>query len=205
MKNVERPLRTIIRQLGGLGAPWCVVGGIAVSSRTIARFTADVDLALAVASDAEAEGIVFGLSKLGYRPIALVEQEAVGRLSTARMLEPSATEDQVVVDLIFASSGIEPEVVADAEPLEILVGLRAPVPQVGHLIAMKLLSESDRRMKDRVDLQALFEVCTPEQLARAANAVELIGRRGFDRGKDLPALLRQWTQQERPDLLEHLP
>ncbi len=82
----------------------------------------------------------------------------------------------------------------------------APLPpQVGHLIALKLLSESDRRLKDRVDLQALFAVCTPDQLSRAAVGVALIEQRGFHRDKDLPALLRQWTAQERPDLAPHLP
>jgi hypothetical protein len=69
---------------------------------------------------------------------------------------------------------------------------------------MKRLSESDRRLKDRVDLQALFEVCGHAELTRAAVADALISARGYARGKDLRGLLARWTAQERPDLTHHL-
>ncbi|MGH3777230.1 MAG: hypothetical protein ACRDRR_16125 [Pseudonocardiaceae bacterium] len=49
------------------------------------------------------------------------EQAAVGRLATARLISPEADGIRVVVDLLFAAAGIEAEIVADAEELEILL------------------------------------------------------------------------------------
>jgi len=45
----------------------------------------------------------------------------------------------IIVDLLFASSGIEPEITAAAEVLTVARGLRMPVARTGHLIALKLL------------------------------------------------------------------
>jgi predicted nucleotidyltransferase len=77
----------------------------------------------------------------------------------------------VVADLLFASSGIEPEVVAAAEPLEIFPGVTAPVAQIGHLIALKLLARDDRtRPQDAVDLRALCDVAPETETARTRSA-----------------------------------
>lgn len=43
------------------------------------------------------------------------------------------------MDLLFASSGIEHEIVAAADPLEVLPDLTVPVARTGHLIALKPL------------------------------------------------------------------
>ncbi len=64
--------------------------------------------------------------------------------ATTRLLPPDAWESGVVVDLLFASSGIEGEVADAAEPLVVLKDTVAPVATVGHLIALKPLSESGR-------------------------------------------------------------
>ncbi len=120
-----------------------------------------------------------------YRIEAIVEQEAVGRLATVRLTfssEPRAP----VIDLLFASSGIEPEVVADAEPIELLQNLTIGVARTGHLIALKVLSrDDDRRPQDLVDLRALLRVASPTELARARDSLALIAARGFHRGRDL--------------------
>ena len=50
-----------------------------------------------------------------------------------------------VIHLLFASSGIEPEVVAEAEPIELLPNLTIGVARTGHLIALKVLSRDDVR------------------------------------------------------------
>ena len=59
----------------------------------------------------------------------------------------------------------------------------------GHLIAMKCLAESERRPQDRVDLQALVELATADELALAATAIRAITAAGYARGKDLQAVL----------------
>ena len=52
------------------------------SARTEPRFTRDADLAVALASDAEAEALSHSLRARAYGIEAVVEQEAVGRLAT---------------------------------------------------------------------------------------------------------------------------
>ncbi|HEV7758340.1 MAG TPA: hypothetical protein VGO78_05105, partial [Acidimicrobiales bacterium] len=83
-----------------------------------------MDVAVAVNGDAEAEALVLDLGNRGYRVGAIVEQEAIGRLSTARLQSPVGGEVTLFVDLLFASSGIEREIVRDADLLEVLPGLR---------------------------------------------------------------------------------
>ena len=80
-----------------------------------ARFTKDVDLAVAVADDREAEGIVNRLQIRGYALASLVEQDYVNRLATARLVRPLAGASSAFIDLLFANSGIEDEVVRRAD------------------------------------------------------------------------------------------
>lgn len=49
-----------------------------------------------------------------------VVQDAVGGLATARLISPDADGVGVVIDLIFATAGIEAGTIADADVLEIL-------------------------------------------------------------------------------------
>jgi predicted nucleotidyltransferase len=168
---------------------WVLVGGLAISARAEPRFTRDVDIAVAVASDAEAERLVAHLQGVGYRLFQVVEQDAVDRMATARLIPPSGEAAEVVIDLLFASSGIEAELVAAAESLEVFPDIRVPVPRVGHLIALKLLSEGDERLQDRLDLRALVAVADHAELERAREAVGLIRARNFHRGRDLLAAL----------------
>jgi hypothetical protein len=116
------------------------VRGLAVSVRAVPRFTKDADLAVMVSSDAEAERVVFDIARNGYQIVTLIEQTATGRLATARLSLEGGSPDDAVVDLLFASCGIEPEVVAAAEAVELFAGLIVPVATVGHLIALKVLA-----------------------------------------------------------------
>ena len=189
MTPLEHGLERVAADLDAVGAAWAVVGGLAVSARAEPRLTRDVDIAVAVGSDAAAEALVRLLVQRGYQVLAQIEQTATGRLATIRFLSPPAPVGQVVVDLLFASVGIESEVVAAAERIEIAPGLSLPIARTGHLIAMKLLARDDRnRPQDADDLRALRAVATREELSRAAAAVALISKRGFARGRDLPAL-----------------
>lgn len=180
-------LRRIVAHLDALPARWALVGGLAVSARSEPRFTRDVDVCVAVTDDAEAEAVVAGLVDDGYRVHALVEQDAVGRLAAVRM---SAGPVGVVLDLLFASSGIEAEVVDGAERLEVLPGMSVPVAGAGHLVALKLLARDDAtRPQDAADLVALRPVLTERDRADLDEAVRLVVQRGYARGRDLPRLL----------------
>ena len=123
MTSLEAALRKIGTELTQAGVPFALVGGLAVSVRTEPRFTRDADLVVALAGDAEAEALIHNLRAQGYGIEAVIEQEAVGRLATVR-LTPSREPQAPVVDLLFASSGIEAEVVAEAEPIDLLPQLR---------------------------------------------------------------------------------
>jgi len=182
-------LRRIVADLSTEGVRFALVGGLAASSRAEPRFTRDVDLAVLVDDDDGAEALVRRLLALGYRVTAVIEQEATGRLSTVRLVPPIDTG--VVVDLLFASCGIEPEIVAAAENIALAPGLIVPVALSGHLIAMKLLSESPRRPQDRVDLVRLCQHIAPADVAIAEAAVALIESRGFARDRDLVVALQR--------------
>ena len=98
----------------------------------------------------------------------------------------------MLCDLLFASSGIEPEIVANASQLTLFEGCEAPVASVGHLIAVKLLARSARRLQDDLDLDALARVASEADLATARAAIALITARGFARDKNLEAEFGNW-------------
>jgi hypothetical protein len=109
--SVESALRRATADLNAIGARWALIGGLAVSVRTVPRFTRDLDFAIAVANDGEAEDVVHRLRARGYEPVEVLEQDYVERLSGVRLARKGS---DVIVDLLFASSGIENEIVADA-------------------------------------------------------------------------------------------
>jgi Nucleotidyl transferase AbiEii toxin, Type IV TA system len=181
-------LRAISTTLSTLGQQFALVGGLAVSVRAEPRFTRDADLAVAVVDDEAAERLIHQLRLRGYEISALVEQAAKGRLATVRLLADG--EQRIITDLLFASSGIECEIVAAADDIEVVSGVRLPVASVGHLIAMKLLSREDRRRPaDADDLRALSEVASHADWVDAERACALIAARGFHRDRDLVGLL----------------
>ncbi|MGH3774194.1 MAG: nucleotidyl transferase AbiEii/AbiGii toxin family protein [Pseudonocardiaceae bacterium] len=189
MNRVEAALRGIASDLDVLHISWALVGGFAVSVRTEPRFTRDVDVAVLVDDDPGAERLVRSLIKVGYQLDAIVEQDSVGRLATARMISPGTDRLGAVVDVLFATAGIESEIVAAAEVLEVLPGLLMPVATAGHLVALKLLARDDEtRPQDASDLRALHAVLGAADRAAARTAAELIVERGFARGRPLTAL-----------------
>jgi predicted nucleotidyltransferase len=183
--DLEAALIRLDIDLRALGIRWALVGGWAVSLRGEPRTTRDLDVTIAVSSDRQAERIARDLLHRGYDflPESVLEQTTVHRLATVRFLSP-ATPEGCIVDLLFASSGIEPEVVAAASQLEVLPGLDVPVVQLGHLIALKVLAG---RPQDLADLQVLRRYAEDRDLLLARESLELISRRGYDRGKDLLA------------------
>lgn len=191
MNVLEAALRCIASDLERHRRQWALVGGFAVSARAEPRFTRDIDVAVMVDDDLDGERLVRLLLASRYRPLASVEQDETGRLATVRLGCPLGDGD-VVVDLLFASSGIEPEITRAAEVTEVVPGLSLPIATTGHLIALKLLARDDQaRPQDLADLRALRAVATAADLGAARAAVGLITARGFDRGRDLTAALKE--------------
>jgi hypothetical protein len=189
MTELERCLRRIAHDLDSRSIRWALVGGLAVGTRAEPRTTRDVDVAVAVGDDREAERLVAELRAAGYEIDAFLEHESLGRLATTRLVAPA---DPVVVDLLFASSGIEPQIANEAERLEIVEGLTVPIATTGHLIALKLLARDDRRRpQDYDDLLALREVATERDWRLAEAGVRAIVGVGASRGRDLMASLAE--------------
>jgi predicted nucleotidyltransferase len=193
MTPLETALRAIAASLDGRELRWALVGGLAVSARAEPRTTRDVDVAVAAPNDAAAEALVTSLGTEGWEVAAAVEQNAAGRLATIRLRPPFDRRSRgVVVDVLFASSGIEPEVTQEAERIEVLPGLVVPVARLGHLIALKVLARDDRtRPRDAEDLRGLLAEASDADLTLAREALGKVSERGFDRGRDLPAEMRR--------------
>ena len=96
MTSLETALREIHANLTDAHVSFALVGGLAVSARTEPRFTRDEDLAVALATDAEAEALIAALRARQYRIEAIVEQEAVGRLATVRLTRSSELDAPVI-------------------------------------------------------------------------------------------------------------
>ncbi len=181
----ELALRGICAELTARGRSFALVGGLAVSIRAEVRFTRDVDLAVSVESDEDAEALVYGLRSVGYEPVASIEHEARSRLSTIRLLSPQG----VKVDLLFASSGIEAEIVARASFVEMGDAGRVPVANAEELLAMKILSMTDIRLQDRLDAQRLLQFVPDLDLHVVRDHLARMTRRGFHRNQDLASKL----------------
>lgn len=192
MNPLEAALRRVAADLAEVERRWAVIGGLAVSARAEPRTTRDVDVVIAVADDADAETVVFQLQSRGYRVLLALEQVSVGRLSTVRLSTPGVGPHGVVVDLLFASSGIEAEIVAAAELIEIVPGLSLPIARIGHLLALKILARDDRRRpQDWDDIRALLSEASPDDVDEARDALALIEQRGYQRERQLVEQLEQ--------------
>ncbi|WP_067636869.1 nucleotidyl transferase AbiEii/AbiGii toxin family protein [Nocardia coubleae] len=90
MNALESALRRARADIDKLGYRWALVGGFAVSARSIPRFTHDIDLAVAVGDDADAEAVVRSMFDAGYVMYASVEHDS-GRLATIRLRRNAQT------------------------------------------------------------------------------------------------------------------
>lgn len=186
-------LRGICAELQRAGRQFALVGGLAVSVRAEVRFTRDVDLAVAVKDDADAESLVFQLRGVGYAPLASIEHDTQHRLATVRLNAPQ----RVKVDLLFASSGIEDVVVERATVVDMGTSGRIPVANAEELLALKILSMTDARLQDRLDAQRLLEFVPELDLAVVRAHLARITQRGFHREQDLQAKLDALVTQLR--------
>lgn len=189
--KLDQALTDAINVLQTAGRSFAVVGGLAASVRGEVRFTRDVDLAVSVQSDEDAENVVHEFVRAGWVVLATVEQDAQKRMATARLRGSS----NVVCDLIFATTGIEPEIVAAAEPVAILRDLVVPTATAESLLAMKVLSATEKRVRDIADIQALLANSTRIDAFRVERLLELIEARGYARGQDLREKWRHFRNQ----------
>lgn len=196
MNQLEVLLRQIATLFDEKRQKWALVGGLAVSVRTEPRFTRDLDLAVAVPDDQTAEALVHSLRAAGFQIIAAVEQVAMNRLATARMIASGGKPQGMILDLLFASSGIEAEICAVAEPLEVFNKVFVPVARLHHLIVLKSLARDDQtRPQDAADLRQLIMVASSSDLTAACEAARLIEERGYNRSRNLvETIIKDWRE-----------
>ena len=184
---LEASLRLLASDLDALQARWAIIGGFAVSARAEPRFTRDVDVCVLVDGDEQTEELASGLTRRGYEVVAIVEHEQADRLATLRLVAPFRSG--VLVDLLFASSGLESEIVESAQVLEILPNLLVPVARTPHLVVLKLLARDDAtRPQDAMDLRALRKALDASEAAEVRRLAALVVERGFNRDRDLSGL-----------------
>ena len=180
-------LERLGQDLARAGVPWALIGGFAVSARAEPRFTRDVDVCVVVDSDQAAERLALTLTGWGYSILAAIDHEYRDRLAAIRLDSPLV--GGVIADLLFASSGVEDDIVEGSDLLEILPGLTVPVAQAAHLVVLKLLSRDASRPQDDMDLRSLRSVLTADDESEALRLAELVMARGYARERDLPSLL----------------
>jgi hypothetical protein len=168
-----------------LKRPFALVGGLAVSIRSEVRFTRDIDIAVGVSSDADAERLAADLAAGGYEIATIVEHEERKCLAIVRL----RTRARLHVDLLVASSGIEPEIAEAATAVDLGEAGELPVAVAEDLLATKILSMSERRPQDQIDAANLLTMNPELDLDATRARLRLIEERGFNRGRDLESRL----------------
>jgi hypothetical protein len=188
LTRLQKALIRLDTDLRALGLRWALVGGFAVMLRAESRTTRDLDIVLTTPGGPLIDEAVRGLRFRGYRdhpkqPMLLRKD---GRLFGIRLvsplLDPEDMEVTTVVDVLLECSGVEAEIIAAAERLEVLPDIFIPVAQAGHLIALKVLAG---RAQDQEDVRVLLQESDAAEIQRARQTLQLIEARGFDEGKDL--------------------
>jgi Nucleotidyl transferase AbiEii toxin, Type IV TA system len=198
LTRLQKALIRLDTDLRAGGFRYALVGGFAVTLRAEPRTTRDLDVVLVVSGDREAESVVLVLRMRGYKdhPKGAAIERPDGRLATIRLISPPVEDDGtgVQIDLLVACAGIEPEVVAASQRLEVMPRVYIPVARSGHLVAMKVLAA---RPQDLEDVRMLLREIGDADLQLARESLVLIERRGFleDSTRSLLAELERLLDQ----------
>jgi len=183
-------LRRVTNDLHQSGVGWCLVGGLGTSVYVEPRTTKDIDVVISVSGDEQAERLKDLLLSRGYtNPQVLMHTNPTRRMGW-RVFIPPSREASIPLDILATACGVEKDVVACATTIEILPGLSLPVASLGHLIAMKVLSQNRfDRLQDRVDIMALLRSATEQDRSNAEVALRAISKLELAGGRDLVAEL----------------
>jgi len=189
-------IKKVVLWLNQSGIKYALVGGLAVSFRTIERATKDVDFALATQNDNDAETLIRAFQVIGFQPTTLLEHKTHKVISAGRLL--SEEFPGIYLDLLFAASGIESEVVNSADLVEILPNLEVKVASLSSLIAMKVLSSTNKhRRQDLLDLDNLIKDASEDEITEAGKLIQLIEDRGYNHNQDLSKLYLKMLSESR--------
>jgi predicted nucleotidyltransferase len=158
------PYRDIFRALNDAEIRYLVVGGVAVNLHGHRRFTADVDILLALdaANLAKMTKIMHDMGYIERLPVALHELSDAGKIK--KFLEEkgmtaytflSARRERIDIDVLAPESMSYEKYDKDKVLLDIDDDVKVPVISINDLIAMK---QNANRAKDVEDVQMLLEL-----------------------------------------------
>lgn len=187
-------IREVIRFLENKNLDYSLIGGLAVSFRTIERATKDIDFIVAVSSQADVEKVIRMFLEIGFSVETLMEKKETKEIATVRLLNPKFPN--VYLDLLFNATGIEKEIVETSELVSILPDVEVNIASISALIAMKVLSsDKDKRLQDIIDLQHLINEASDRELEQADSYVKLIMQRKYNAGQDLQEKFNDFKQR----------
>ena len=179
-------LRRVTNDLHQTGVAWCLVGGLGTSVYAEPRTTKDIDVVVSVPNEQQADNLKDLLVTKGYTNPQLLMHTIPTRRMGWRVFIPPSREASIPLDILVTACGIEKNIVASATTIEILPGLSLPVATLGHLIAMKVLSQNSfDRLQDRVDLLALLRNATEQDRIVVERSLKEMVDRGFASGRNL--------------------
>ena len=149
----DLPLVTLQRLVGALEeihVPYAVIGGVAVSLRSVPRFTTDVDAVIWV-GESGWDSLLSHLTNHGLKARA---SDPIGFARHNRLLLLT-DEDEVEIDLSFGALPFEEDMVRNAESIEISPGLTASIATAEALVVMKAIAW---RPKDQLDIRELVSI-----------------------------------------------
>ena len=170
--------------------PFAVVDGVAAEGDT-AHVTNAVDFAVGADDDADVQSILDALRAQGFE--ARIAERSKGRMSAAQL---DWGDDDV--RLLFASTGIEREIVNDARDAEVTGVGRLRLARVEDLLAVKIVRIAATRPRDRADAHVLLMQNPELRLGDVSERLALITSRGFHREQDLAAKLQFLLRDRKP-------
>jgi hypothetical protein len=148
--RLGRALMRLDAALSAAEAPWALAGGLAAAVRSEPAMRYEIEAVVAIPDFEGREALLGLLRSRDYSERSSV----VGDSSVAHLISPGGESPEIPVDLHFASSSIELELVAEAERMEVVSGTVVPVARTGHLLPM---SSATGRAGDRYAALVLKE------------------------------------------------
>jgi hypothetical protein len=160
---IERALGALSRALNESGAPWMIIGGIAIITRGVRRFTTDIDAA--VRGDAvRPKKLLEIFKKHGIVPRI---RNASSFADANLVLLVRHAKTGVDLDISFAWSAFEHEALAE-RTLAAFGSVRAPMCTAADLVIFKAIAS---RPVDLADAEALLALYPDIDVARARRRV----------------------------------
>ena len=188
MSGFINELKKITKDLNSLDIDWALVGAIACSAHTEPRTTSDIDIIITLKEDSKAQqlALIEMFLKRGYTDKEVLMHGNPTYRMGYRLHLPNTIGYKVPVDFLFNTCGIETEIIKSSKELELIPGLSLRIASLGHILAMKILSQNKTdRVRDRTDIYNLLKSGTAEDIALSRVALSLITKKGLNRGKDL--------------------